>query len=493
MRIGEAIGLDRENVDLRAGVLHIPLTKFRKHRRLPLHESTCAALRDYAQVRDELCPHPKAPTFFVSIHGTRLLDVTVHHVFRKLLIEIGLEPQPDGTGPKVHGLRHTFAVATVRDWHREGADPTGKLSLLSAYVAMPIRPTPTGICKPAPNCWGWPQSAGAVAGAAAMTTFAPTIEAYFTERLITQRRPPHPRRLPRQPRMLLVFAQDRTGKAPSQLDVSDVDATLVGDFLTHLEHDRRNSARTRNTRLAAIHSLFRYAAYRHPEHAQMIQRVLAIPSKRYDKRELDYLEVAEVDALLAATDRSTWIGRRDHMLLVLAVQTGLRVSDYHLTIADLELGPGAHVRCRGKGRKDRATPMTKPTVALLRQWMKERSGGPSDPVFPTSRGQGLSVDAVQWLVAKYSRIAALTKPSLTAKIVSPHVLRHTCAMNLLKAGVDSAVIALWLGHESSQTTQIYIHASMALKEKALARTAPLNTKRGRYTPPDTLLAFLITL
>jgi integrase/recombinase XerD len=225
-----------------------------------------------------------------------------------------------------------------------------------------------------------------------------------------------------------------------------------------------------------------------------IQRVLAIPSKRYDKRELDYLDAAEVDALLAAPDRTTWIGRRDHMLLVLAVQTGLRVSELtHLTIADLELGAGAHVRCHGKGRKDRATPLTKQTVALLRQWLKEPSGAGNDPVFPTSRGRPLSVDAVQWMVAKHSRIAALSKPSLTAKVVSPHVLRHTCAMNLLDAGVDSAVIALWLGHESSQTTQIYLHASMALKEKALARTAPLNTKRGRYTPPDKLLAFLITL
>jgi integrase/recombinase XerD len=329
-----------------------------------------------------------------------------------------------------------------------------------------------------------------------MTTFAPTIEAYFTERLITQRQA-SPRTIAAYRdslRMLLVFAQERTGKTPSQLDVSDVDATLVGDFLTHLEQDRHNTARTRNTRLAAIHSLFRYAAYRHPEHAQTIQRVLAIPSKRYDKREMDYLEVAEVDALLAAPDRTTWIGRRDHMLLVLAVQTGLRVSELtHLTIADLELGPGAHVRCHGKGRKDRATPLTKQTVALLRQWINERSGAPNDPVFPSSRGQRLSVDAVQWLVAKHSRIAALTEPSLTAKIVSPHVLRHSCAMNLLEAGVDSAVIALWLGHESSQTTQIYVHASMVLKEKALARTAPLNTKRGRYTPPDKLLAFLISL
>ncbi len=329
-----------------------------------------------------------------------------------------------------------------------------------------------------------------------MTTFSPTIEAYFTERLITQRQA-SPRTITAYRdtlRMLLVFAQERTGKAPSQLDVSDVDATLVGDFLTHLEQDRHNSARTRNARLAAIHSLFRYSAYRHPEHAQTIQRVLAIPSKRCDKRELDYLDSPEVDALLAAPDRSSWIGRRDHMLMVLAVQTGLRVSELtHLTIADLELGPGAHVHCHGKGRKDRATPLTKQTVALLRQWMKERSDTPDEPLFATSRGKRLSVDAVQWLVAKHSKVAALSMPSLTAKIVSPHVLRHTCAMNLLEAGVDSAVIALWLGHESSQTTQIYIHASMSLKERALDRTAPLNTKRGRYTPSDKLLEFLTGL
>jgi site-specific recombinase XerD len=281
-----------------------------------------------------------------------------------------------------------------------------------------------------------------------MTTFAPTIETFFTERLITQRQA-SPRTISAYRdtlRMLLVFAQDRTGKAPSKLDVSHVDATLVSAFLTHLEQERHNSARTRNTRLAAIHSLFRYAAYRHPEHAQSIQRVLAIPSKRHDKRELDYLDSAEADALLAAPDRTTWIGRRDHTLLVLAIQTGLRVSELtHLTIADIELGPGSHVRCHGKGRKDRATPLTRQTVALLRQWMKERSGAPNDPVFPTSRGRLLSVDAVQWLVAKHTKIASQTRPSLTTKIVSPHVLRHTCAMNLLEAGVDSAVIALWLG------------------------------------------------
>lgn len=233
------------------------------------------------------------------------------------------------------------------------------------------------------------------------------------------------------------------------------------------------------------------ASLRHPEHAQSIQRVLAIPDKRHDRNEVDFLRPDEVDALLAAPDRQTWLGRRDHALLVLVIQTGLRVSELaRLVCGDLQLGFGAHVRCRGKGRKERATPLTSHTVAVLGVWMSERAGGPTDPLFPTSRGGPLSVDAVQWLVAKYARVAALGCRSITAKAVSPHVLRHTCAMNLLHAGVDIAVIALWLGHESTQTTQIYVHADMALKEQALARTTPPNTKPGRYRPPDALLAFL---
>ncbi len=326
-----------------------------------------------------------------------------------------------------------------------------------------------------------------------MTTFAPTIEAFFTERLITQREA-SPRTIAAYRdtlRMLLVFAQHHTGKAPSQLDVADVDATLVSAFLTHLEQDRHNSARTRNTRLAAIRSLFGYASLHHPEHAHSIQRVLAIPSKRHVQRDVDYLHPDEVDALLAAPNRDTWLGRRDHALLVVMVQTGLRLSELtHLTCGDFHIGPGAHVRCHGKGRKERATPLTKHTVAVLRVWMRERAGNPTEPLFPTSTGRPLSADTVQWLVAKYASVAADDCPSIDVKAVSPHVLRHTCAMNFLRAGVDIAVIALWLGHESTQTTQIYLHADMTLKEQALARTKPPNTKPGRYLPPDALLAFL---
>ena len=330
-----------------------------------------------------------------------------------------------------------------------------------------------------------------------MSALAPTIEAFFTERLISQRQA-SPRTITSYRdtlRMLLAFAHHRTGKAPSNLDVADVDVTLVSAFLTHLEHDRHNSARTRNTRLAAIRSLFSYAALRHPEHAHSIQLVLAIPTKRHVQRDVDYLQPEEVDALLAVADHNTWLGRRDRALLVLLVQTGLRVSELcRLTCGNVQLVSGAHVKCHGKRRKERATPLTTHTVAVLRNWMTERAGAATEPLFATSGGRPLSADAVQWLVAKHARTAAHTCPSLAAKTVSPHVLRHTCAMNLLHAGVDVAVIALWLGHESSQTTsQFYLHADMSLKEKALARTTPPNTTPGRYRPPDTLLAFLSSL
>jgi site-specific recombinase XerD len=325
-----------------------------------------------------------------------------------------------------------------------------------------------------------------------MTVFAPTIEAFFTERLIRQRQA-SPRTVSSYRdtlRMLLAFTQQRTGKPPSQLDVADIDTAVVSAFLDHLERDRRNSPRTRNTRLAAVRSLFRFAALRHPEHAQSIQLVLAIPTKRHQQRELDYLRPEEVDAFLAAPDRDSWLGRRDHAVLVLMIQTGLRVSELcRLTCGDLHLGAGAHVACRGKGRKHRATPLTRHTVAVLRPWVDERAGQPDQPLFPTTTGRPLSVDAVQWLVAKHTA-AARDCPSINSKAVSPHVLRHTCAMNLLHAGVDIAVIALWLGHQSTQTTEIYTHADMALKEKALARTTPPNTQPGRYRPPDPLLAFL---
>jgi integrase/recombinase XerD len=329
-----------------------------------------------------------------------------------------------------------------------------------------------------------------------MSALAPVLESFFTERLIGQRQASaHTVASYRDTfRLLLGFARRQTGKTPSKLDLDDLDAVLIGAFLDHLEGERHNSVRTRNNRLAAIHSLFAYAALRHPEHAALIQRVLAIPAKRTDRQLVSFLTNNEVDALLSAPDRDTWVGRRDHALLLVAIQTGLRVSELTaLTCGDVELGTGAHLRCHGKGRKERITPLTAEVCAVLRVWLAERRGGPHDAVFPSRRRGPLSSDAVAVLVTRHVRTAARRCPSLVTKTVTPHVLRHTCAMRLLAVGVDISVIALWLGHEGVETTQIYLHADLAIKERALARTAPTGTAPGRYRPPDVLLAFLESL
>jgi integrase/recombinase XerD len=329
-----------------------------------------------------------------------------------------------------------------------------------------------------------------------MSALAPVMEGFFTERLIGQRRAsPHTVASYRDTfRLLLGFAQRRTHKAPSKLSLEDLDAVVIGAFLDHLKTQRHNSVRTRNNRLAAIHSLFAYAALRHPEHAALIQRVLAIPAKRTDRALVSFLTDDEIDALLGAPDRSTRIGRRDHTLLHVAIQTGLRVAELtSLVCRDVELGTGAHLRCHGKGRKERITPLTTHVSATLRVWLAERQGRPDDAVFPSRRGGPLSSDAVAVLVTRHTRTAATSAPSLLTKAVTPHVLRHTCAMRLLSVGVDISVIALWLGHEATETTQIYLHADLAIKERALARTAPAGTNAGRYRPPDSLLAFLESL
>ena len=329
-----------------------------------------------------------------------------------------------------------------------------------------------------------------------MSALAPTLQAYFTERLITQRdASPQTIAAYRDTfRLLLRFAQKQTGKQPFQLDIEDLDAPLIGAFLDHLEADRGNSARTRNARLAAVHSLFRYAALRCPEHAATIARVLAIPPKRFDKALVTWLTEPEIAALLAAPDRSTWAGRRDHALILLAAQTGLRISELTgLTIADVHLGAGAHVSCTGKGRKQRITPLTTGTVTVLRSWLAERGGQQDQPLFPGRTGSRLSRDAIERRLAKHTATAAARCPSLNAKTVTAHTLRHTAAMRLLQSGTDTLVIALWLGHEQADTTQIYLHADLALKERALARTKPPDTKPGRYRPPDKLLAFLEAL
>jgi integrase/recombinase XerD len=329
-----------------------------------------------------------------------------------------------------------------------------------------------------------------------MSALAPTMQAFFTERLIGQRQAsPHTIAAYRDTfRLLLVFAQQRTGIKPHALDIADLDATLITAFLDHLEHDRGNHPRTRNARLAAIRSLYHYAALRHPEHAETIARVLAIPTKRHDRAIVNYLTEQETTALIAAPDRSRWIGRRDHALLTLAIQTGLRVSELTaLRCRDAHLTDAPHAKTLGKGRKQRITPLTKHTTDVLRAWTKERAGGPDDPFFPTSRGRALSRDAVALIVTRHTQTASNACPTLATKTVSPHVLRHTTGMNLLHAGVDTSVIALWFGHESTEATQIYLHADMAIKERALARTTPLGVKPGRYRPADPLLAFLEAL
>ncbi|WP_327586883.1 site-specific integrase [Nonomuraea sp. NBC_00507] len=326
-----------------------------------------------------------------------------------------------------------------------------------------------------------------------MSTLASTVQAFFTDYLTRQRSASaHTIAAYRDAlKLLLAFAAEQTGKQPSDLEIIDLDAPMAGAFLEHLEHDRGNGVRTRNARLAAIHALFRFAALRHLDHAAVIQRVLAIPPKRFDHRLVTYLTEPEITALLAAPDTTTWTGRRDHAMLVLALQTGLRVSELTaLTRADIRLGTGAHVTCHGKGRKQRITPLTSTTTTVLRAWLAERPQAPADPLFPSRHGTAMSRDAVERRLAQYAGLAGRTQPTLNQKKISPHVLRHTAAMRLLAAGVDSTVIALWLGHESVATTQIYIHADLALKEKALARTAPLDTAPGRFRPSDTVMAFL---
>lgn len=329
-----------------------------------------------------------------------------------------------------------------------------------------------------------------------MSALAATLQTFFTDRLIRQRQAsPHTIAAYRDTfKLLLGFAFARTGIEPSRLDIPDLDAPLIGEFLNHLETERGNSVRTRNARLAAVHSLFRYAALQHPEHAASIQRVLAIPPKRFDRTIVTYLSEPEIDALLHAPDQDTWLGRRDRTMLAVAIQTGLRASELTaLTIGDVHLGVGAHISCLGKGRKQRVTPLTSTTVTMLNAWLTERAAMPADPLFPTRQGVRLSRDALERRVAKHARAAAQSCPTLAGKRISPHVMRHSTAMRLLNAGVDTTVIALWLGHESVATTQIYVHADLALKEQALARTAPITATPGRYQPTDVIMVFLDNL
>jgi integrase/recombinase XerD len=327
-------------------------------------------------------------------------------------------------------------------------------------------------------------------------SFPSLLEAFFVDRIMRQRQvSPHTIASYRDTfRLLLQYAQRHLGKAPSSLALPDLDTSFLGAFLDHLEQERDNSARSRNVRLAAVHSFFRYVALHAPEHSALTQRVLAMPSKRYVRRPIAFLTSVEVAALLTAPDLNTWGGRRDRALLLLAVQTGLRAAELiGLCCDDIVLGPAAYVRCQGKGRKVRNTPLRKDTITVLRAWLRERQAQPTDPVFPTISGTALSHDGLQYLLTKHLAVARLHCPSLVGKHVTPHVLRHTLAMDLLHRGVDRSLIALWLGHESIETSAIYLQADMQLKEQALAKTTVSDASTRRYRPDDRVLAFLRSL
>lgn len=319
------------------------------------------------------------------------------------------------------------------------------------------------------------------------------LHGYFTQRLMAQlHASPHTIASYRDTfRLLLAFAEERLGKAPTLLTPLDLDASFVGSFLHHLEKVRENSATSRNIRLAAIHSFFKYVALQEPTLGALAQRVLAIPCKRRRSKPIDFLTRSEIEALLAAPDQATRTGRRDRTLLLVATQTGLRAAELiGLRCQDVVLGCGAHVRCLGKGRRERCTPLRKDAVAALRCWLRELEAGPSDPVFPNARGQPLSHDGLAYILAKHVTTARSKCPSLAGKRITPHVLRHSLAMDLLQNGVDRSVIALWLGHQSMETTQIYLHANLELKEQALAKTKQFKGRTGRFRPTDQLLAFL---
>jgi site-specific recombinase XerD len=329
-----------------------------------------------------------------------------------------------------------------------------------------------------------------------MTTsasFAPLLERFFLHRLMQQRQvSPHTISSYRDTFChLLTFIKLRLHKTPSQLCFENITAPLIGKFLDHIEKHDGVSIRTRNLRLTAIHSFFRYAAFEVPAHSEQIQRVLAIPSKRFTRKLVEFLTHAEVDALLAASDRGTWSGRRDHAFILTAAQTGFRLSEMtSLRREDLVLGVGAHLRVIGKGRRERCTPLAKVTRAVLKNWLREPQRGDGNILFPNARGGRLTVHGVQYILNKHRRTACKTCPSLKHKRVTVHRLRHGMAMDLVQEGVDRSTIALWLGHQHEQTTQIYLDATLAMKEKALSKVTPHRGRPSRYRPDDRLLAFL---
>lgn len=332
-----------------------------------------------------------------------------------------------------------------------------------------------------------------------MNTLTATLQAFFTTYLSGQKAAsPHTISAYRDTwRMLLTYLHDTTGTRPADIEFTDLDTAAITGFLQHLETRRHNSVRTRNARLAAIHSVFSYAAYRHPEHADVIARVLAIQTKNTHSTIVTYLTDPEVDALLNGPNRATRTGRRDHVILLTLITTGLRVGELiALTQRDLHLTRPAHLRVHGKGRKDRITPLNPATATALRRWNAENPvNHEHNPVF-TAQGAttAISTDAIAARIRVHTTTAAATCPTLLGKNVTPHTLRHTTAMRMLDAGIDITTIALWLGHESTESTQPYLHADLGMKQRALDRiTPPATPAARRYKPNDQLLAFLEAL
>lgn len=294
--------------------------------------------------------------------------------------------------------------------------------------------------------------------------------------------------------LLFGFAEKRTGKPASTLRMADLDAPLVLDFLDYLEAQRGNTARTRNTRLAAVHSFMRYAAIRDPASLPITARVLAIPAKRFDRPVLGYLTREQIAAILAAPDRTTRSGHRDAVLLATAYNTGARVSEITgLRIRDVLLDRQAAVHLHGKGRKERAIPLWRNTATELRGWLSRIDTGPDAPVFPNRSGAPMSRSGVRDRLERAVATAEQQCPSLRGQHISPHTLRHSTAVHLLESGTDLAVIALWLGHSSPAVTHQYLEADLAAKEAVLARLTAPGPTPARFQPGDKLLAFLDAL
>jgi integrase/recombinase XerD len=329
-----------------------------------------------------------------------------------------------------------------------------------------------------------------------MTLLAPSLQSYFTDYAHAQRNlSPHTIAAYRDTwRLLIKYVTTARGVPADKIDLTLIDIDLVTEFLDHLQTQRGNSVTTRNARLTAIRAVLTHALPDHPEHAHTIGRVLAVPARRRRAPTVEFLISAETDALLAAPDTSTWTGRRDQALLTLAIQTGLRISELaSLTTGDVHIGTGAHVTCTGKGRRHRATPLTATTLTVLGPYLTERGTRPGVALFPGPRGQHLSRDALERRLARHLAAAAAASPSLRTKHVTMHTLRHTAAMRLLQAGVDVSVIALWLGHQNTASTDVYLHADMTIKQAAIDRTRPPHVEPGTYTPAPDILTWLDTL